>query len=239
MSSMRDKAGQGRAPIDGIGPAGLAARTATITNRGYGLIFATIAIAGYVDAVGFTHLAGLYLSFMSGNSTQLGVLIGTAGWGSIAVCFAVIATFVAGATMGTLLADRIVSRKAAKILAAEAALVAAALVISLIGDSAYGLLPVVLAMGMQNVLHRTIGGADAGKTFVTGVLFSLGQSIAHALSGKGRLIESGLLLASWLCFVGGAAAGGLAMAQLPLVEALAIAFVLIGSAAIAALMTPS
>lgn len=33
-------------------------------------------IAGYLDAVGFRSLQGLYVSFMSGNSTRLGTGFG-------------------------------------------------------------------------------------------------------------------------------------------------------------------
>lgn len=41
--------------------------------------FATL-VAGFVDAVGYAHLGGLFLSFMSGNSTRFGLRIAQGQW---------------------------------------------------------------------------------------------------------------------------------------------------------------
>ncbi|MFX6760099.1 DUF1275 family protein, partial [Acinetobacter baumannii] len=35
-------------------------------------------LAGFVDGIGFLHLGGLFVSFMSGNSTHLGVSLAEA-----------------------------------------------------------------------------------------------------------------------------------------------------------------
>ena len=47
-------------------------------DQGRALIFAGLlaALAGMVDAIGYLHLGGLFVSFMSGNSTQLAAAIG-------------------------------------------------------------------------------------------------------------------------------------------------------------------
>ena len=56
-------------------------------------------LAGYVDAIGFLRLGGLFVSFMSGNSTQLGVAIaGHAG--GVAVAAGLLACFVLGVVLG-------------------------------------------------------------------------------------------------------------------------------------------
>ena len=43
------------------------------SRRNVALACALSALAGYVDGIGFLHLGGLFVSFMSGNSTRLGV----------------------------------------------------------------------------------------------------------------------------------------------------------------------
>ncbi|WP_164156549.1 DUF1275 family protein, partial [Sandarakinorhabdus rubra] len=67
---------------------------------------ALAALAGYVDAVGFIASSGLFLSFMSGNSTRLGV--GLAEAGQVAGFAAgLLAAFVAGVTFASLLGRRL------------------------------------------------------------------------------------------------------------------------------------
>jgi len=43
-----------------------------------GLVLAGLlaGLAGMVDAIGYLHLSGLFISFMSGNSTQLAAALG-------------------------------------------------------------------------------------------------------------------------------------------------------------------
>ncbi|MFZ1966902.1 MAG: DUF1275 family protein, partial [Bradyrhizobium sp.] len=43
------------------------------SHRNIALACTLSALAGYVDGIGFIHLGGLFVSFMSGNSTRLGV----------------------------------------------------------------------------------------------------------------------------------------------------------------------
>jgi uncharacterized membrane protein YoaK (UPF0700 family) len=73
------------------------------------------------------------------------------------------------------------------------------------------LLPVAVAMGMQNNLRQLVGRADVGKTFVTGSLFSAGQSLARALTGRAPRAEWLAHLSNWLAFFLGAAGGAYAL----------------------------
>ena len=45
---------------------------------------ALAALAGCVDAIGFLSANGYFVSFMSGNTTRLGVALGTAPWHALA-----------------------------------------------------------------------------------------------------------------------------------------------------------
>ncbi len=49
-------------------------------RRNIALACALSLLAGYVDGIGFLHLGGLFVSFMSGNSTRLGVSLAEAQW---------------------------------------------------------------------------------------------------------------------------------------------------------------
>ena len=50
------------------------------SSRNMTLACALSALAGYVDGIGYLHLGGLFVSFMSGNSTRLGVSLAAGEW---------------------------------------------------------------------------------------------------------------------------------------------------------------
>jgi uncharacterized membrane protein YoaK (UPF0700 family) len=54
------------------------------SRRNLALACALSAMAGYVDGIGFLHLGGLFVSFMSGNSTRLGVSLAEGNWSNAA-----------------------------------------------------------------------------------------------------------------------------------------------------------
>jgi uncharacterized membrane protein YoaK (UPF0700 family) len=61
------------------------------SRRNISLACALSALAGYVDGIGFLHLGGLFVSFMSGNSTRMGVSLAEGQWLSAAEAFGLIA----------------------------------------------------------------------------------------------------------------------------------------------------
>lgn len=193
------------------------------------LLFATFAtlIAGFVDAVGYAHLGGLFLSFMSGNSTRLGIQLAEGHWPLVLLTASVIASFVAGAFFGTLITDAVGEWKLVAVLGSEVLLFALAAVLAGLDVGRLALLPVALAMGMQNSVHQIIAGADIGKSFVTGALFGLGQALARWARGRGGPVEALAYAGSWASFVTGAGIGATLLAASGLVPALAAACLLL------------
>ncbi|MGU3538678.1 YoaK family protein [Methylobacterium sp. A54F] len=169
-------------------------------------------LAGFVDALGFIRLGGLYTSFMSGNTTQLAVSLGHGRWDHAVMPWLLIAMFLVGSTLGSGLSMVTPARWATPVvLAYEALVIVAALSLGL-ATPELGLasLFMALAMGAQNAVLGSVQGFRAGTTFVTGALFSLGQKIAAALTGKGPRFGWVGDAAVWMALLGGAYLGAVA-----------------------------
>jgi uncharacterized membrane protein YoaK (UPF0700 family) len=156
------------------------------SRRNILLACALSALAGYVDAIGFLHLGGLYVSFMSGNSTRMGVSLAESDWQSAAQAGGLVALFVVGAAAGSLI---VLGRSAycqCWLLLVEAALLAAAALCHAFGFASTAIGAIVLAMGLENAVFQIEGGAGLGLTYVTGALVKVGQLAATALTGDRR-----------------------------------------------------
>jgi uncharacterized membrane protein YoaK (UPF0700 family) len=184
-------------------------RTMLDTSRNISLACALSALAGYVDGIGFLHLGGLFVSFMSGNSTRMGVSLAEGHWLSAIEALGLIALFVAGAASGSLIVlGRGVNRQP-WVLLAEALLLAAAALCYAFGLSNAAVAAIVLAMGLENAVFQIEGGAGLGLTYVTGALVKVRQQVAAARSGGARWgWTSNLLL--WAALVMGSLCGALA-----------------------------
>jgi oxalate decarboxylase len=202
-------------------------RTTPVARQAGIALLATF-VAGLLDAVGFVQLSGLFVSFMSGNSTHLGMSLARADWAAVLAALGVVGAFSAGALGGTLVYDTAApARRLRLVLAGELALVLLALGLVLLGQATAGLGLVAFAMGWQNLVHRSVAGADIGRSFITGALFGLGQAAARAIRGAGPAGAVWAYGAAWLAFVTGAAGGALILMRLGLVEALAVAAALV------------
>jgi uncharacterized membrane protein YoaK (UPF0700 family) len=185
------------------------------SGRNIALACALSMLAGYVDGIGFLHLGGLFVSFMSGNSTRLGVSLAEAQWWQAAGALGLIALFVAGAAAGSLVVLGGGTERQPWLLLIEAALLALAALCHVYGLSLLAIAGIVLAMGLENAVFQIDGGAGLGLTYVTGALVKAGQLLAVSLTGGPRWDWVPNLLL-WAALVAGSAAGALAYLKLNL-----------------------
>jgi uncharacterized membrane protein YoaK (UPF0700 family) len=164
-----------------------------ILPSAYGVSFPLAWVAGYVDAVGFLTLAGLFVAHMSGNTVRLGVFVGDGDWSFAAQRVVPIVFFALGVAVGIALAEALTRRSIpapARILGIEAVLLLAFMVVgrtlldggeATAGSWDYYLLAivVVLAMGLQNVALRRVAGLPIHTTFVTGILTYIAEEAVH------------------------------------------------------------
>ena len=178
------------------------------SHRNIALACALSALAGYVDAIGFLHLGGLFVSFMSGNSTRLGVTLADGQWETAAGAFGLIVLFVIGAAGGSLLVLGRGLHRQPWVLFAEALLLAIAALAYALRQPTVAIAAIVLAMGLENAVFQIHGGAGLGLTYVTGALVKVGQLLADALMGGPRFgFLPNLLL--WAALVFGSLCGAL------------------------------
>jgi uncharacterized membrane protein YoaK (UPF0700 family) len=179
------------------------------SRRNIVLACALSALAGYVDGIGFLHLGGLFVSFMSGNSTRMGVSLAQGNWLNAAEALGLIGLFVTGAAAGSLIVLGRGANRQSWLLLAEALLLAAAALCYTFGFPNVAVAAIVLAMGLENAVFQIDGGAGLGLTYVTGALVKVGQLAAVALSGGARWGWAPNLLL-WAALVAGSLCGALA-----------------------------
>jgi uncharacterized membrane protein YoaK (UPF0700 family) len=179
------------------------------SRRNLLLACALSALAGYVDSIGYLHLGGLFVSFMSGNSTRMGVSLADGSWSAAAEALSLIALFVLGAACGSLIVLGRGQYSQFRLLLIEALLLAAAALLYAFGLDRLAIAAIVLAMGLENAVFQIDGGAGLGLTYITGALVKVGQLAAAALTGGARWAWAPNLLL-WAALVAGSVCGALA-----------------------------
>ena len=162
-----------------------------------GLAIALASLAGFVDALGFITLSGVFVSFMSGNSTRLAVGVANADWRTAALIGGVIALFVLGVILGSVVAHLAGSDgRAGKtaVLAVVTALLTVGAVGAFVGWTPLAIVTMTLAMGAENSVFRRHGETSIALTYMTGALVKIGQRVAAAFFGGPRW--------SWLPYLG-------------------------------------
>ncbi len=203
-------------------------------HRDVALAAGLSALAGYVDAIGFLTLGGFFVSFMSGNSTRFGVAVATGEWQLAATALGLIGLFVIGVVLGSTAARRAGEGRKSVVLGLEALLLAMGAALLSSGRPLLGMVPVVLAMGVENTVFQKGGDVRVGLTYMTGTLVRVGQRIATALHGGARWDWVPFLLL-WIGLAAGGALGALVFLRLG-VAALWLAAVVVAVLALLSLL---
>ncbi|MFT3714472.1 MAG: YoaK family protein [Gordonia sp. (in: high G+C Gram-positive bacteria)] len=163
------------------------------------------ATAGYLDAVGFLHLRRHFVSFMSGNTTDLATEIGGGRWGAIGLPAALIGCFFAGTVLGAILVHVWDGRTT--VLGVTALLVVAtAIAVSVTSALAPVVVGLPLAMGVVNATFLRGGETSIGLTYMTGALVKAGQRLVDAFRGGPRFLWL-RNLALWAALLAGGITG--------------------------------
>lgn len=180
--------------------------------NGEALALTLAAVAGFVDAVGYLTLHGLFTAHVTGNAAKLGIAAAHADRPSVAAFAAAPVFFVAGIAAGTALVDR--GRNALP-LGLQAVLVAFYMAY---GSTVmrHGTVPdhrvaafypleaaAIVALGLQTAAFTSVAGETTRTTYLSGMLTRFAQGVVRGAPAR-RLA---LLAALWCVYVGGATAG--------------------------------
>lgn len=166
------------------------------------------ALAGFVDALAYSSLGGFFASFMSGNSTRLGVAIAAGLSGEIRMAGALILSFVSGVMLATVIARRWPRQQQTAVMIAVTILLTLAAAITEARQDTRALLLLAAAMGAENGAFMRDGEVSVGLTYMTGSLVRMAQRLAGALMGDADRWVWMRYLLLWLGFVSGVVMGG-------------------------------
>ena len=166
------------------------------------------ALAGMVDVIGYLHLNGLFVSYMSGNSTQLAAALGQGNLAAAAIITKLVVLFVLGAAAGQVLAGATGEWHMSWVLAAVAIL------LTIAGLSTTAPEPMVFAMGALNASMHRAGNVPVSLTFVTGVLVRFGQGLGDFLTRRSRDLKWLAQAVPWLGVIAGAIIGSAAFMRI-------------------------
>jgi len=163
-------------------------------------------LAGLVDATGFVVAGGYFTSFMSGNTTRMGV--GVMERPALALApLGLIAAFLAGVICGAMIGRRVAGRHKRTLLGLVAALLGIGAALLPAGYPIPFLALAAMAMGIANNVFARDGEVTVGVTYMTGALVRFGQGIAARWGGQPLASTRGYGLL-WSALALGAVAGG-------------------------------
>lgn len=211
------------------------------------------AVTGYVDAVGFTRLFGVFPANQTGNIVLFGIALGDPDLGDAWRPALSMLAFALGVMLGLVLAHRLGARvRMGTLLALETVLIG--VVALLAGDVSSRAAPVggakevvmlglaALAMGVQTDVIRRAARVGVWTTFTTGAMVQFTDQVSEAVvhhrsphvEGRRVLVVLGAVL---VAYVAGAAAGAAAADAWG--RALVVPVVITGALTVWAIVSPS
>jgi uncharacterized membrane protein YoaK (UPF0700 family) len=179
----------------------------SVEARGLALAGLLAALAGMVDVIGYLHLNGLFVSYMSGNSTQLAAALGHGNLAAAGTIAKLVVLFVLGAAAGQVLAGFTGERRMSWVLAGVTVLLTIAALLAAAE-------PMVFAMGALNASMHRAGSIPVSLTFVTGVLVRFGQGLGDFLTRRTSELKWLVQAVPWLGLIIGATVGSAAFMRI-------------------------
>jgi uncharacterized membrane protein YoaK (UPF0700 family) len=165
------------------------------------------ALAGFVDALAYLSLGGFFASFMSGNTTRLGIGVAIGDHAEMTTAGALILAFLCGVMIATMLAARFPARRKAVVMLTVTMLLALTALLAGITDRRFPLVLLAVAMGAENGVFNREGEVSIGLTYMTGTLVRIGQRLTGALIGTAPTFGWVRYLLLWLGFAVGVLMG--------------------------------
>ncbi|HEY9310851.1 YoaK family protein [Williamsia sp.] len=198
----------------------------TIDRNELALAAALTAVAGFVDAVAFIHLGGYFISFMSGNTTQMSSSF-VEGMTSTALrCLSIIGLFVVGVMAGSVIRRIAVGERGrTAVLCSVTTLLGVSAVCAATWSGFVALMVGAVAMGTLNSVFEKSGEVSVGLTYMTGTLVKAAQRLVDAAFGGPRWVWARHFLL-WSAMAVGALAGAGAYRELDM-SAMWLPFVIV------------
>lgn len=173
-------------------------------------------LSGFIDILGLFSIGGMFLSFMSGNSTRFAFYLADGHFKQAFPYLLIISGFVFGAFLGDQLKSHFPNYKLISILSVETLLILSSyIMLHFTFPGEWTHLPLTIAMGLQNAIQIEVGDKIVGRTFFSGVLHSLGASLSQLLQKKTSWKSPALDLLIWIVAVSGAFLAGILQPNIP------------------------
>jgi uncharacterized membrane protein YoaK (UPF0700 family) len=212
---------------------GLDAHAKTSPPQGIGIpvrrVLSLGLVAGYVDALGFLDLNGIYTAAMTGNTVQLGIAFVREQWPHFAVVAATLGAFFCGALFSSFIRRRLPHPALELLIMAPLVLVAQAVRLYVPNPIAIELPLLAVVMAMQGETISRVGGMPIQTIVVTNNLLKFADGIVgrylsygkrpQATGGNtGRSTQADVVLpgCAWLAYTVGAGSAAVASVYLSL-----------------------